>query len=111
MFVIFLQLYHYITMRFEILILTCLFGLIWASKNMTDSSSESDVFSEHSPERKQYSLAIWAQLDQKQKDCIKDKRASDQSSAAIKIESQKCFDKNGGLECIKAIPQLQPCFA
>ena len=98
-------------MRFEILILTCLFGIILASKNMADSSSESDMFSEHSPERKQYSLAIWAQLDQKQKDCIKDKRASVNSAAAIKSDSQKCFDKNGGLQCIKAIPQLQPCFA
>ena len=97
-------------MRFEILILTCLFGLILASKNMTGDSDESEVFSEHSPERKQYSLAIWAQLDEKQKDCIKVKRASD-NSGALATESQKCFDKNGGLLCVKAIPQLQSCFA
>ena len=99
-----------ITMKFEILILTCLFGLILASKNMTSSSSsESEESSEHSLERKEYSKSIWAQLDQKQKDCIKEKYAKD--SKGIKTEMKKCFDKKGGLPCVKAIAQLQPCFA
>jgi hypothetical protein len=73
------------------------------------TSSESEESSEESMERKEASKVIWAQLNQKEKDCIKNKHVKD--SKAVKLEMKNCFDKQGGLPCVKAIPQLQPCFA
>jgi len=44
-----------------------------------------------------------------EKDCLLDKFHKDPE--AVQAAVKACRDKNGGGTCIKAIPQLKPCFA
>jgi Flp pilus assembly protein TadB len=74
----------------------------------TSSSSSSSEETE-SKEQKAAREEMWKQLTPKQQDCLKEKWQKE--GEAIKAAGKMCHDKKGGIQCMKAIPQIQPCFA
>ncbi len=74
----------------------------------TSSSSSSSEETE-SKEQKTAREEMWKQLTPKQQDCLKEKWQKE--GEAIKAAGKMCHDKKGGIQCMKAIPQIQPCFA
>ena len=52
---------------------------------------------------------LLSKLSPEQKACLKDKWQKE--SEAMKAAGKECYDKKGGIECIKAIPQIKSCMA
>ena len=50
---------------------------------------------------------LLSKLSPEQKACLKDKWQKE--SEAMKAAGKECHDKKGGLQCIKAIPQIKAC--
>jgi Flp pilus assembly protein TadB len=79
------------------------------STKTSSSSSSSSSEETESKEQKVAREEMWKQLTPKQQDCLKEKWQKE--GEAIKAAGKMCHDKKGGIQCMKAIPQIQPCFA
>ena len=83
-----------------------------ASNETTTSTKTSSSSSSEETESKEQKTAreeMWKQLTPKQQDCLKEKWQKE--GEAIKAAGKMCHDKKGGIQYMKAIPQIQPCFA
>ena len=86
-------------------IIACVVVATSAQTSTTTPNSKMPPTTTKGPQQEKF----WSEMSQKQKDCFKESWKKDKE--VLKTALKACADKNGGLACVKAIPQLKPCFA
>ena len=92
-----------------ILVCTVTVAIAASTETTTKAADMSSTAATGGQDHMAVASAFWNQLTPKQQDCLKDKWQK--SKEALKAAMKNCKDIQGGLACIKAVPQLKECFA
>ncbi len=98
-------------MRSAIFIFVCTVAVTMAAsaETTTKAADKSSTAAAGGQDYKAAASAFWNQLTLKQQDCLKEKWQKDKEG--MKAAMKNCKETQGGIACVKAVPQLKECFA
>ena len=98
-------------MKSAIFIFACLVAVAIAAstESTTKAGEKSSAAAAGGEDHKAAASVFWSQLAPKQQECLKEKWQKDKEG--MKAAMKNCKETNGGVACVKAVPQLKECFA
>jgi len=98
-------------MKSAVFILVCTVAVAIAASTETTTKAvdKSSTAATGGQDHKAAASAFWNQLTPKQQDCLKEKWQKDKE--VMKTAMKNCKETQGGVACVKAVPQLKECFA